>query len=50
MDTSILAPAAVLVAWSLFMLLWLAATRFPAIFKSGMDLKGRATGRARTRS
>ncbi|MVZ96979.1 MAPEG family protein [Sphingorhabdus sp. IMCC26285] len=44
MDTSILAPAAVLVAWSLVMLLWMAATRFPAIFKSGMDLKAAPPG------
>jgi hypothetical protein len=44
MDTSILAPAAVLVVWSLFMLLWMAATRFPAIFKSGLDLKAAPPG------
>jgi hypothetical protein len=44
MDISILAPAAVLAAWSLVMLLWLAATRFPAIFKSGMDLKAAPPG------
>jgi hypothetical protein len=44
MVTSILAPAAVLVAWSLFMLLWMAATRFPAIFKSGLDLKASPPG------
>jgi hypothetical protein len=44
MDNSILAPAAVLVAWSLIMLLWLAGTRFPAIFKSGMDLKAAPPG------
>ena len=39
MQTSILAPAAVLVAWSLVMLLWTAATRFSALAKSGIDLK-----------
>ena len=39
METQILAPAAVLVLWSLLMLLWMGATRFPAIAKSGMDLK-----------
>ena len=33
MQAQILAPAAVLVLWSLFMLLWLAATRFPAMAK-----------------
>lgn len=38
MNSPILAPAAVLVLWSLIMLLWMAATRFPAIAKSGMDV------------
>jgi hypothetical protein len=44
MENPILAPAAVLVAWSLVMLLWMAGTRFPAIFKSGMDLKAAPPG------
>ncbi len=44
MNVSILAPAAVLVAWSLVMLLWLAATRFPAMANSGMDLKNAPPG------
>ena len=39
MQAQILAPAAVLVLWSLIMLLWTGATRFPAIAKAGMDLK-----------
>ncbi|MEQ1510344.1 MAG: MAPEG family protein [Sphingopyxis sp.] len=39
MDTTILAPAAVLILWSLIMLLWMAFTRFPAIAKSGIDMK-----------
>lgn len=39
MENTILAPAAVLVFWSLVMLLWTGATRFPAIAKSGMDMK-----------
>ena len=43
MDNSILAPAAVLVIWSLLMLLWLAATRLPAMSKAGIDL-GKAIG------
>ncbi len=34
----ILAPAALLACWSLVMLTWMAATRFPAIAKSGIDL------------
>jgi hypothetical protein len=39
MNSPILAPAAVLVLWSLIMLIWMALTRFPAIAKSGMDIK-----------
>ena len=38
MQAQILAPAAVLIAWSLIMLLWMAFTRFPAMKKTGMDL------------
>jgi hypothetical protein len=40
----ILAPAAVLVLWTLIMLCWMAATRFPAMAKSGMDLKNATPG------
>lgn len=39
MQAQMLAPAAVLVLWSLIMLLWTAGTRFPAMAKSGIDLK-----------
>lgn len=39
MNQPILAPAAVLVLWSLIMLLWLAATRLPGMSKAGIDLK-----------
>ncbi|QGN53771.1 MAPEG family protein [Novosphingobium sp. Gsoil 351] len=35
MQAQILAPAAVLVLWSLIMLTWLAITRLPAIAKAG---------------
>lgn len=35
MNTSILAPAAVLVAWSMVMLFWLAYARFSAVAKLG---------------
>ncbi len=38
MFSSILVPAAVLVMWSLVMLIWMAVTRFPSMAKSGMDL------------
>lgn len=34
----ILAPAAVLVFWSLVVLLWMTATRFPAFAKAGLKL------------
>ncbi len=33
MQAQMLAPAAVLVVWSLIMLFWIAATRFPAMKK-----------------
>lgn len=39
MQAQMLAPAAVLVAWTLVMLFWMAGTRFPAMAKSGTDLK-----------
>ncbi|WP_338465987.1 MAPEG family protein [Novosphingobium sp. ZN18A2] len=39
MQAQMLAPAAVLVLWSLVMLFWTAGTRFPAMAKSGIDLK-----------
>lgn len=46
MQAQILAPAAVLVVWSLIMLIWMAATRFPAMSKAGIDLsKGEPGGR-----
>jgi hypothetical protein len=44
MENTILAPAAVLVVWTLIMLMWTALTRFPAIAKSGMDIKNVAPG------
>jgi hypothetical protein len=44
MENTILAPASVLVLWSLIMLIWAAATRFPAIAKSGIDMKNAKPG------
>lgn len=38
MSTAILAPAAILVFWSLIMLFWMAGTRLPAIKATGSDL------------
>ena len=40
----ILAPAAVLVTWSLVVLLWMAGTRLPALKKHGVDLANRKPG------
>ena len=37
MLAKMLAPAAVLVLWSLIMLLWIVFTRFPAMAKAGLD-------------
>ena len=40
MTAPILAPAAILILWSLIILIWLAATRLPALSKAGLDLSG----------
>jgi len=44
MGHSILAPAAVLILWSLMMLLWIVFTRFPAFKKAGVDLANAEPG------
>lgn len=44
MSTAILAPAAILVLWSLIMLAWMAGTRLPAIKASGSDLSSSPPG------
>ena len=44
MNTPILAPAAVLVLWSVFMMYWLMAARLPAMAKIGVDLGKAAPG------
>ena len=44
MSAPILAPAAVLVLWSVVMLYWMAGTRIPAMVKSGADLKSAKPG------
>ena len=44
MQAQMLAPAAVLVAWTLVMLVWTAVTRFPAMKRAGIDLKNPARG------
>jgi hypothetical protein len=45
MQAQILAPAAVLVVWSLIMLFWMAGVRLPALKKAGIDLGARPGGR-----
>jgi hypothetical protein len=45
LNSPILAPAVVLVLWSLFMLGWLALSRLPAMAKAGVDLGGLVGGR-----
>lgn len=46
MDYSpILAPVVALVAWSLVVMVWMAATRIPAMKKAGVDLSSRVGGR-----
>ncbi len=44
MQAQMLAPAAVLVLWSLIMLIWTAVTRFPALSKIGTNIKNAAPG------
>ncbi len=45
MQAQILAPAAVLVVWSLIMMFWMAGVRLPALKKAGIDLGARPGGR-----
>lgn len=45
MQAQILAPAAVLVVWSLIMLFWMAGVRLPALKRAGIDLGARPGGR-----
>ena len=42
---AILAPVVALVAWSLVMMIWMVATRFPAMKRKGISLKGRVGGK-----
>jgi hypothetical protein len=41
MGSRILLPVVALVAWSLAMMIWMYATRFPALARKGISLKGR---------
>lgn len=44
MNSPILAPAAVLILWSMVILVWMAGTRLPAMSKIGMDLSKAPSG------
>jgi hypothetical protein len=41
MEYPIVAPVVALVAWSMLMMIWLYAARFPALARKGISLKGR---------
>lgn len=45
MNSPILAPVVALVAWTLVMLVWMVATRIPAMRRAGISLKGRVGSR-----
>lgn len=45
MQAQMLAPAAMLVAWSMVMLFWMAGTRLPALAKSGVLKNAKPGGR-----
>lgn len=44
MQAQMLAPVAVLVAWTLVVMFWMMLTRMPALAKSGIDLKASKPG------
>lgn len=45
LNTGLLAPAAILVAWSTMMVFWVAIARLPAMKKMGIDITGKTGGR-----
>ena len=45
MQNTILAPAAVLVLWSIVMVIWMASARLPALKKAGIDMSKAVGGR-----
>ena len=44
-NSPILAPVVALIAWSLMVMAWMYATRFPAMRRKGISLKGRVGSR-----
>jgi hypothetical protein len=47
-ESPILAPVVALVAWSLVMMVWMVATRFAALKRHGISLKGRVGSKTGT--
>ncbi|HEX9965729.1 MAG TPA: MAPEG family protein [Allosphingosinicella sp.] len=45
MNSPILAPVVALVAWTLLIMVWMVVTRFAAMKRKGISLKGRVGGR-----
>lgn len=45
MKADLLAPAAVLVLWTIIMLIWMASTRLPALKAAGIDMSKAVGGR-----
>lgn len=45
MNSPILAPIVALVAWTLLIMVWMVVTRFAAMKRKGISLKGRVGGR-----
>ncbi|HYE29144.1 MAG TPA: MAPEG family protein [Allosphingosinicella sp.] len=45
MNSPILAPVVALVAWTLLIMIWMMVTRFAAMRRKGISLKGRVGGR-----
>src|SRR5262245_30444372 len=41
MDSPLFGPIVALVAWTFVMMIWMYATRFPALARKGISLKGR---------
>ena len=47
MNSSIIAPVVALVAWTLVIMVWMYATRLPAMRRKGIALKGRVGSEGR---
>ena len=47
MNHPLVAPVAALLAWSVVMLVWMYATRIPAMIRAGVDIKSRVGGQGK---